>query len=678
MGRFDASTSPPILQYSFPVPNGWYDVRLYFAEPGLAPGGRQFNVQIEGSTVYTNLDVAAEAGVFTALIKQVNVRVSDGQLDLAFLHGAADNPFIDAIEIFGSSAPTTPIWVSGAAPSGTQVNLNWTPSTDSVGVAGYLVERCQGGGCTSFAQIATPTAPGYSDSGLSPLTTYRYRLRSVDTAGNQSAYSDVVTVNTLPSVFSTIRINAGGGAYTDSSGHLWSADTGFNSGTLYSANCTISGTNDPSLFTVGRFDSSSAPPTLQYDFQVPNGTYQVNLYFAEPGIQPGGRKFNVVVQGATVFANLDVASEAGVCAALVKSTVAQVSNGDINLQFLHGSADNPFIDAIEILQTAAVDTRAPTVPAALAASSMSNRVDLTWNVATDNVGVTAYHLERCTGIGCVNFVELAALPGTSYSDNNVSAQTTYRYRVRAADSASNYSAYSPPIAADTGDTDLQAPSAPSNLAATTLSSSSVGVSWGAATDNVGVTEYHLESCRGIGCVHFAEIAAPTGTSFVDSGLDPGVSYSYRVVAADAAGNRSSYSNVASATTSTDSADAQPPTAPSSATAVAYSANRVDVSWAVSTDNVAVTGYFIERCIGTSCTDFSQIAAVPSLTGYSDTGLTGGVIYRYRIRAGDASGNLSAYSPIATASSANGKGTAGSATYQYDSLGRLKQVIVTPN
>ena len=43
------------------------------------------------------------------------------------------------------------------AASSSQINLSWTASTDNVGVTGYLVERCQGAGCTNFAQIATPT-----------------------------------------------------------------------------------------------------------------------------------------------------------------------------------------------------------------------------------------------------------------------------------------------------------------------------------------------------------------------------------------------------------------------------------------------------------------------------------------------------------------------------------------
>src|SRR5262245_4050797 len=56
-----------------------------------------------------------------------------------------------------TTAPTVPTGLAATAVSATQINLNWTASTDNVGVTGYLVERCQGAGCTTFVQIATPT-----------------------------------------------------------------------------------------------------------------------------------------------------------------------------------------------------------------------------------------------------------------------------------------------------------------------------------------------------------------------------------------------------------------------------------------------------------------------------------------------------------------------------------------
>jgi hypothetical protein len=68
---------------------------------------------------------------------------------------------------------------------------------------------------------------------------------------------------------------------------------------------------------------------------------------------------------------------------------------------------------------------------------------------------------------------------------------------------------------------------------------------------------------------------------------------------------------------------------------------------VSTDNVGVIGYLIERCQGSACTSFSQVGTSTS-PSYSDTGLTAGVNYSYRVRASDAANNLSPYSNVATA------------------------------
>ena len=49
------------------------------------------------------------------------------------------------------------------------VNLSWTAATDNVAVTGYRVERCQGAGCSNFAEIAQPTGTTFSDSGQKRL-----------------------------------------------------------------------------------------------------------------------------------------------------------------------------------------------------------------------------------------------------------------------------------------------------------------------------------------------------------------------------------------------------------------------------------------------------------------------------------------------------------------------------
>src|SRR5262249_7770517 len=99
-----------------------------------------------------------------------------------------------------------------------------------------------------------------------------------------------------------------------------------------------------------------------------------------------------------------------------------------------------------------------------------------------------------------------------------------------------------------GGGDTQPRRAPSNLTATAISSSQINLSWTASTDNVGVTNYLVERCAGAGCASFAQIGTATGTTYNDTALSAGTSYSYRVRATDAAGNLSAYSSVASATT----------------------------------------------------------------------------------------------------------------------------------
>ncbi len=189
-----------------------------------------------------------------------------------------------------TTPPTVPSNLAAVGTSPTQIDLNWTASTDNVGVTNYRVERCGGAGCSNFAQVATLTETSLTDSGLTAGTTYRYRVRAVDAASNVSGYSNVATATT---------------------------------------------------------------------------------------------------------------------------------------------------------QTVTLDTEAPTVPSNLAAVGTSTtQINLNWTASTDNVGVTGYRVERCQGVGCSNFAQVATPTGTSFADAGLTAETTYRYRVRAVDAAGNLSAYS--------------------------------------------------------------------------------------------------------------------------------------------------------------------------------------------------------------------------------------------
>jgi hypothetical protein len=149
-----------------------------------------------------------------------------------------------------------------------------------------------------------------------------------------------------------IRVNCCGMSYTDSKRQVWSADTGYNTGTASSNPVAIKGTTDPKLFQTGRWNGTEGTP-LVYSFAVPGGTYRVNLYFAETTLaeeRTGGRVFNVKMQDVLVFQNLDIYAEAGANTALVKGVDIAATNGTIKIEFDKG-VQNPKVNAIEILQT---------------------------------------------------------------------------------------------------------------------------------------------------------------------------------------------------------------------------------------------------------------------------------------------------------------------------------------
>jgi chitodextrinase len=86
-----------------------------------------------------------------------------------------------------TQAPTPPGNLAATAPSGTQVNLTWTASTDDIGVDHYEVARSG----TALAP-ASGAATTYTDEAAAPGTTYTYSLRAVDAAGNRSTAGTVV------------------------------------------------------------------------------------------------------------------------------------------------------------------------------------------------------------------------------------------------------------------------------------------------------------------------------------------------------------------------------------------------------------------------------------------------------------------------------------------------------
>ncbi len=105
-----------------------------------------------------------------------------------------------------TNAPTTPTDLSATAVSTSQINLSWTASTDDTAVTAYRVFR-------DSVFVATSTATTYSDTGLSPSTTYTYTVSAVDASFNESAQSASAQATTL-------SVSTGGGGGTTSGSSL--------------------------------------------------------------------------------------------------------------------------------------------------------------------------------------------------------------------------------------------------------------------------------------------------------------------------------------------------------------------------------------------------------------------------------------------------------------------------
>jgi chitodextrinase len=180
--------------------------------------------------------------------------------------------------------------------------------------------------------------------------------------------------------------------------------------------------------------------------------------------------------------------------------------------------------ALPVTTPAAGDTEDPSVPANLQASNVTgNSATLTWNASTDNVGVVDYIVTR-------NGVDLAPVTGTTLVDGFLASGVTYTYTVRARDAANNQSdPSSPPLVFATPD--VVDPSTPTGLAASSVSATSVTLTWNASTDNVGVTGYQV---RRNGTL----IGSPSSPTFTDNTVATGQTYQYTVRALDAAGNDS--------------------------------------------------------------------------------------------------------------------------------------------
>ena len=528
------------------------------------------------------------------------------------------------------TAPSVPQNLQGTAVSISRIDLAWTASTDNLGVTGYRIYR-------DGAVIGTTAATNFSDTGLTEYTSYAYRVTAIDAQGNESGLSSTLTATTAdgtpPSVpsnlqgtaASTSRIDLTWTASTDnagvtgyrvyrngsqvgtSSGTSFS-DTGLSEATSYSYR--VAATDDDGNLSAqcGAVSVTTADATAP---SVPSNLQGTAASASQVDLTWTASTDNLAVAGYRVYRNGSLVG-----------TTAGTSWSDTGLSeatsysYRVAAIDSTGNESAQCgtVSAATADATAPSVPSNLQGTGASaSQVNLTWTASSDNVGVTGYRVYRSGSL-------VGTTAGTSYSDSGLAEYASYSYTLAAIDAAGNASAQCGAVSVST--LDATAPSVPTNLQGTGASASQVNLTWTASSDNVGVTGYRVYRNGSL-------VASPAGTSYSDTGLSEYASYSYTVAATDAAGNASVQCGAVSVST----LDATAPSVPANLQATVASTSRIDLTWTASSDNVGVTGYRVYR-------DGSLVAS-PAGASYSDTGLSAGTTYSYRVAATDAAGNVSA-------------------------------------
>jgi hypothetical protein len=356
-----------------------------------------------------------------------------------------------------TTPPTAPRLLTATAVSVSQINLTWTPSTDNIAVTGYLVEQCQGAGCATFAKIGTISATAYTSSGLLAGTSYSYRVRATDAAGNLSSYSNIVSATTATTVAApptiTSAISASGTAGTAFSYQI----TASNAPTSYAAASLPAGlTINAAIGLISGTPTSAGTYTVRLSATNGSGTGNATLTLTvlasgTLSISPGSANFGNVALGSggtqSVLMNNPGAGSITISQANIAGNEFSMSGLSLPLVLAAGqsrtfsvaftpSSAGTVDGSLSFLSTA---TNSPTVQAL--SGTGTHVVDLTWHASTSVVAGYNVYRGAVSG-GPYTKLNSSSVSGTTYMDKSVQAGQEYYYVVTAIDSNNDESAYS--------------------------------------------------------------------------------------------------------------------------------------------------------------------------------------------------------------------------------------------
>ncbi|MBI3043630.1 MAG: fibronectin type III domain-containing protein, partial [Betaproteobacteria bacterium] len=433
----------------------------------IAVSASQINLSWSAST--DNVGVAAykvyRGGVFRATVNAPTASFSDTGLtpstSYSYTVAACDAAGNCSGQSVATSAttlddvpPSVPGGLTATAVSQGQINLAWSAASDNVAVTQYRIYR--NSGVTPHATVTAP-ATSFNDTGLAAATTYSYTVQACDAAANcsaQSASASATTSATVPGA-PTIGTATAGNASASVS-FTAPASNGGSAITLYTVTSSpggLAGTGSASPITVSGLTNGTA-----YTFTV-TATNSVGTGPASAdsnSVTPAPSAYSLTVTnagGGTVTSNPAGISCGTTCTAsfAAGTNVTLTASSSAGYQFTGWSGActgtgtcTLTMDAAKSVTASFTDVQAPSVPAALTATAVSQtQIDLAWTAATDNVAVSAYKVYRDGSL-------VATLGNvTSYSDTDLNPSTAYSYTVQACDAVGICSAQSAPILAAT-------------------------------------------------------------------------------------------------------------------------------------------------------------------------------------------------------------------------------------
>ena len=395
-----------------------------------------------------NVTAYSDTGLSAATTYTYRVRASNSTGNSAYSSTAAATTAAAA-----ATAPAAATGLAASAASSSQVILTW--ADNATNESGFYVERSTNG--LNFTQVAALAADvkTYSDMGLAASTTYTYRVRAYNAAGN-SAYSGTAAATTpaaaggqtpyggtaraIPTTIQAEDFDAGGEAvaYHDT-------DAVNDGGAYRATGVDLQATGDAGGgYNVGW---TAAGEWLEYTVDVAAaGTYTLEARVASGG---GGGTFHVEFGGVNATGSLTIPDTGGWDTWRTLGVSAQLAAGSqvMRVAFDTNGSTGYVGNLNWVRLTATAAATAPAAPTGLAATAASSsQVNLSW--ADNAANESGFYVERSAD--GTNFAQVAAVAAnvTSYSDMGLSASTAYTYRVRASNAAGN-SAYSSTAAATT-------------------------------------------------------------------------------------------------------------------------------------------------------------------------------------------------------------------------------------